>query len=154
MKFEPHKPGQGAYARWTAGIALSVIALAASVWLYRLLIDLPDIVPAEIPGTGVRFTWGLAIAMFTFVMLVGFTAFLSIGMTTEIPWLRGLDNLSLACVDFLIETETELRKVSWPTREELMGSSAVVIFLTLVLGVFLLVADSVIQLVMKSVGVL
>jgi preprotein translocase SecE subunit len=43
--------------------------------------------------------------------------------------------------DLLIETEHELRKVTWPTMQEVINSSLIVIFAVLFLMAFLAVAD-------------
>jgi len=43
--------------------------------------------------------------------------------------------------DFLIETEQELRKVNWPTKDETIHASIVVIVVVLVLAVFLAGSD-------------
>jgi preprotein translocase subunit SecE len=45
---------------------------------------------------------------------------------------------------FFKEVQTEMKKVTWPTRGELYGSTAVVIATTVVLGVALGVFDAVI----------
>ena len=42
---------------------------------------------------------------------------------------------------FIRETQQELKKVSWPLREELIGSTVVVIVTTLLLAVFIGVVD-------------
>ena len=42
---------------------------------------------------------------------------------------------------FLAEARMELKKVKWPTRKELLASTAVVIVLTLVVAAFLGVVD-------------
>ncbi|MCF8083590.1 MAG: preprotein translocase subunit SecE [Deltaproteobacteria bacterium] len=42
---------------------------------------------------------------------------------------------------FLREAKTELRKVKWPTRKELLASTAVVIVLTLFVALFLGLVD-------------
>ena len=42
---------------------------------------------------------------------------------------------------FLREAKMELKKVKWPTRKELIASTAVVIFLTLVVALFLGLVD-------------
>ena len=47
--------------------------------------------------------------------------------------------------DFLIETEKEMRKVSWPTWIELKGSSIVVVVVTFFLGCYLLAVDVVLS---------
>jgi preprotein translocase subunit SecE len=43
---------------------------------------------------------------------------------------------------FLGEFKTELGKVSWSTRQELIGSTVVVISLTALIAVFIFVVDS------------
>jgi len=45
-------------------------------------------------------------------------------------------------VDFLSSVETELRKVSWPTRQQVVGSAAVVIITMLALGTYLFLIDT------------
>ena len=44
-------------------------------------------------------------------------------------------------VDYLIMSEVELRKVSWPTRDELRRQTTVVIITLIFFAVVLLVAD-------------
>ncbi|MEE9201281.1 MAG: preprotein translocase subunit SecE, partial [Candidatus Brocadiales bacterium] len=57
-------------------------------------------------------------------------------------------------VEFLIDTQGELQKVSWPTRTELMGSTWVVIVLLVILGAYIFGVDWVITRVMKIIGFL
>ncbi len=42
---------------------------------------------------------------------------------------------------FLLEVRAEMQKVTWPTREELFGSTAVVLMTMLILSTFIGVAD-------------
>jgi preprotein translocase subunit SecE len=44
-------------------------------------------------------------------------------------------------VDFLIATESEMKKVSWSSRPELIGSTSVVIITVLLLALFIYIAD-------------
>jgi preprotein translocase SecE subunit len=53
--------------------------------------------------------------------------------------------------DVLIDTESEMRKVVWPTREEVQGSTIVVIATTLILGVGVFVCDVVVARVLSWV---
>jgi preprotein translocase SecE subunit len=57
-------------------------------------------------------------------------------------------------VDFLIATDSEMKKVNWTTRKELMGSTKVVIGFVVVIAVLLLAYDLFFQLVFYLVGVL
>jgi preprotein translocase subunit SecE len=44
-------------------------------------------------------------------------------------------------VEFLIDVRSELKKVSYPTRSETVGSTTVVIVLVLIVSIFLALAD-------------
>ncbi|MDK2976719.1 MAG: SecE/Sec61-gamma subunit of protein translocation complex [Candidatus Marinimicrobia bacterium] len=43
--------------------------------------------------------------------------------------------------DFLVSVQFEMKKVTWPTFEELKGSTKVVIFFSIILVVFLFIVD-------------
>ena len=73
-----------------------------------------------------RITWAGVIDMILLAALV-------------ITLLKLLNGKKLS--DLLIDTESEMRKVSWPSRDDLTGSSKVVIFTVFALAVFLLLAD-------------
>ena len=45
-------------------------------------------------------------------------------------------------VDFLIDTEAELAKVTWPTKPEVQSSTAIVILVTVLLGIYIFLVDS------------
>ena len=42
---------------------------------------------------------------------------------------------------FISDVDFEMKKVSWPTWDELRGSTYIVITLTLILGIYLIFAD-------------
>ncbi|MCX5707609.1 MAG: preprotein translocase subunit SecE [Candidatus Omnitrophica bacterium] len=52
--------------------------------------------------------------------------------------MKALDKIT----GFINEVKMELGKVSWSTREELIGSTSVVIVLTAILALFIFVVDS------------
>ena len=56
--------------------------------------------------------------------------------------------------DFMIATEGEMKKVSWSTRSEVIGSTKVVIMFTILLAVLLFVVDLFFQFVFSGIGVL
>ncbi len=56
--------------------------------------------------------------------------------------------------DFMIATEGEMKKVSWSSKRELIGSTKVVILFTVLLAVFLFVADVLFQALFSWIGVL
>jgi len=53
--------------------------------------------------------------------------------------------------NFIAEVRGELTKVSWSTREELMGSTAVVLTLTGLMAVFIGVIDFLLSYVLKLI---
>ena len=50
---------------------------------------------------------------------------------------------------FIRETRQELNKVSWPSREELIGSTGVVIAMTFILAAFVGVIDFCLSTIMR-----
>jgi len=68
--------------------------------------------------------------------------------------LKGLDNRSKKAIEFFIETQAELQKVSWPTRSELIGSTIVVIVCLVVLGVYVFCVDWIVSTFMKAIDIL
>jgi preprotein translocase SecE subunit len=56
-------------------------------------------------------------------------------------------------VDFLIETETELRKVAWPTRREYLGASVVVIVIVMLVALYLTGVDLILNRLMIWLGI-
>jgi len=52
---------------------------------------------------------------------------------------------------FLSETRTELKKVTWPTREELKESTKVVVVSTFIVTVFVGVVDQVLNRIIRLV---
>lgn len=56
-------------------------------------------------------------------------------------------------VDLLIETQAEMRKVSWPSRKEFLGSTFVVILSVLALGAFIWAVDQLAVVLLSVLGV-
>lgn len=114
-----YKRGQGLYARVTTAILLGLLACfgifelyaALSAWEARLF----DAVAWKLVVVSLL---AVAAAVVVFFAVNGRKA-----------------------VDFLIMTEAELRKVSWPTRRQLRQQTLVVIFVTILFGVVIQIAD-------------
>ena len=49
------------------------------------------------------------------------------------------------------ETVAELRKMSWPTRQELTGSTIVVVVVSLVVAVFIGIVDRILVTIVKAI---
>ncbi len=78
---------------------------------------------------------------------VGFIALMGL----LIYWVAGR---SRRCCDFMIATEGEMKKVSWSTRKEVVGSTKVVIVTVLLLGLMLFVVDLLFMILFNTIGVL
>jgi preprotein translocase subunit SecE len=57
-------------------------------------------------------------------------------------------------VDFLIATDSEMKKVNWTTKAELIGSTKVVILFMLFIMIYLLVCDTIFGELFYGIGVL
>ena len=134
MAMSIYKKGQGYHVRLCSAIALAVISLMGAKWVWDMLQNklLPGINEAIWTQAG-------AAVLFTAILAV-------VGW-----WLIGNHRRS---VDFMIAVEGEMKKVNWSTRREVMGSTWVVIFLTVFVAVFCFAWDFLFQLFFKSVGVL
>lgn len=144
MALIPYKPNQGVYARGAAGAGLLVFDLMASLRLAQMAGLKEDVAAIGLPA---GYLWGAGL----FLALGALIGVIIFGVETG--W-EALDGKSRALVDLLIDTETELQKVSWPGREELRRSTLVVLLCILVLGVYLVVVDVAVSATMKSAGVL
>lgn len=124
------------------------MAVYGGYWMYSLLIELPSI-SEKLPSIlGIELTWGLFGGALVFAILGGTIALLTTGADVGI---KKLDVFTNSSVDFLIETEAELKKVSWPSREELTGSTFVVIFVTIILGIYIVGVDYIVSTIMKRI---
>lgn len=130
---DTYKAGQGSLARLTAWVALlAAVALGAAElysWIQNPRTDtalLPGELFNDLPFFGTKFSWKFLLCAVVFFA----------GL-----WLaRRIMNRKDA-VDALIETEQELRKVSWPTRDESINATGVVILVSLLLTVALFSFD-------------
>jgi len=113
---EIYKKGQGVTARWIAAGSLGALAVFGCY-------ELEEAISAH--WVEPKFI-GPLVAGIVFILSA-----LLVGYIVNMP----------RFVDYLIHSETELRKVSWPTKDELKRQTAVVIFTIVFFAVILLVAD-------------
>ncbi len=150
--FAIYKKGQGASARISVGVALGLIAFFSACALHGALINLPVFYEgARVPLVNLPLSWGLVSAFVFFLLCAAFAALLvgcfEVGVAK-------VDNLGKGVVSFLIDTQAELNKVSWPSRAELVGSTVVVIICAVILGAYIFGIDRLVTTVMKSIGIL
>ncbi|MFH1421339.1 MAG: preprotein translocase subunit SecE [Planctomycetota bacterium] len=131
-----YKSGQGKNARLVAAVSLSVLNLYGCYSLFNAINSgkWAELVILEIPGVEVLLTPPLLVSVVLF-LAVSFAIYWSCN------WHKS--------ADFLIETEAELRKVSWPSKNELVGSSAIVLVVIILLSLLILGIDYIIANIMR-----
>ena len=152
MALTIYKKGIGIYSRYAVAGLFGLASLFAAYSLYGALVNLPDFYGnAKIPLLGVRVTWGLLGSIGLFLFCSFFICVFTTGFEVGVD---GIDRKSKKAVEFFIETQGELQKVSWPTKNELVGSTVVVIIFLLLMSVYIFGVDWVVSTVMESIGVL
>ena len=128
-KLEIYKRGQGKYTRILtfAGI-VGLVVLGA----YALSDKLSGYGPTQQP-----------------VVRFGVPALLVVLFALGMLWLVNRPKTA----DFLIATEGEMKKVSWSSKKEIVGSTKVVIIFTLILTAILFGMDAVFAILFRQTGI-
>jgi len=132
---------QGRMARMAAFWICTLLLLFGCTSLHTTLVA-RDLLTGQvfgverIPVLGIDFNWAFVVASVLF--LAG---------ASVIAWWQAKPKVS----GLLNDTEAELRKVAWPTFDEVVRSSVVVIVCVVVLGVFLAGSDMVLGRVAQMV---
>ncbi len=130
--FEIYKPSQGYYTRMSTAVAAGLMLLWAAVFVHNKLAGF-------VTGPSAQYVQvGAAVA----ILLVG-------GL-----FVYRLLALNRRMGDFLIATEGEMKRVHWTSRREIAGSTKVVIFVVLSLGIFLFLVDVGLMLFFSEIKVL
>ena len=129
-----YKAGQAKTSRWAAYLLGALLIFLGALSLYGFI---------NRPGTGIlveglpilgTLTWFKLIAVFVFIL--------------GVYVMHRILNRP-AMVDLLIDTEQELRKVSWPSKAEVKNATLVVALVTFVMGFILFWADELLQLLFR-----
>lgn len=127
--FTIYKSGQGYWTRMcTAGGAVLVAGLTAQFVYSRTV--------GHFPGQR-GMVFGIALGVFAVFCLFSW-------------WIINRPNNA----DFLIATDTEMKKVNWTSREELIGSTKVVILFMFLIAIILFVIDILFGYIFYYAGVL
>jgi preprotein translocase subunit SecE len=127
-----YKQGQGARVRWCSAAGAGLLSLWGASWLFEQL--------ARFPGLADSLTIRYMIPV---IVLVG----CAVGIFHLVGQNRRV-------VDFMVATESEIKKVNWSTRREVFGATRVVIVMMLMLGIILFLANLVFIFFFESIGVL
>jgi len=148
MLFEYYKKNQGIIVRTATAISIALLVAYGFYSLYRTvpIVDASYNPPRPtfwgtilltIPFFEVSIDYGIVISFALFI-LVSFLIYILI-LNKPKP------------SDYLIETEGELKKVSWPSRPQYLGSSVAVIISMVILGVFLILADQFFEFIIRRI---
>ena len=120
MALPIYKPGQGYWTRTLSAIGAGTLVLAGAAWLYL------KIVPRYF-GSSENLLY----------LQAGFATGLILLAAVTIYVLLNRPRI----VDFMIAVEAEMKKVNWPARKEVIGSTWVVIFGTFLIAGLLFVIN-------------
>lgn len=128
-----YKKGQGYWTRLMSAIALGTLTLMGCVWIWDevRVFRIGEIEPVYIS----------AAAATIFALVLGTTGFILFARKPKV-------------VDFMIATEGEMKKVNWSSRREIMGSTWVVIGLTIFIALLCFGFDQMFIKLFQVVGVL
>jgi len=126
MPFEIYKRGQGRAARTVAAAGLLGLGAFGCTALRNFVVAYPAWRQAYRIG-GLAVEPALVVPAVLFVAAAAGTAWV-VGR-----WRR--------IIDFLILTESELRKVSWPSREDLRHQTVIVLVVCVIFGILICFAD-------------
>lgn len=127
-----YKEGQG---KWARGILAFVVALGAIFAVRALHGTLPEKESFQLPFVSWSFDYRFFIEGPLLIIALVFGVWLFNHPTAA---------------DFLIDTENELKnKVTWPSRKEEINASVVVVITVVLVGAFILLADSALALVQR-----
>ena len=139
---EPQKAGQGSLTRLITWTVL-ILASALGCWELYTWIQSPKdkpLVPGEwfrhLPLLAVPLSWKLLLCLVLFIGLIIFVRWTMHGTTMSTT---------------LVETELEMKKVSWPTKQESFNAMWVVVFVTIVLTVTLASFDGALHFLLKFI---
>lgn len=106
MALSIYKPGQGYYTRMLSAVGVGVIVLSGVAWLWEKMTTI-DAIPEE---QELYYQAGMAVAV---IAVFGAIVY----------YLLNKPRIA----DFMIATEAEMKKVNWPSKKEIIGSTWVVI---------------------------
>jgi preprotein translocase SecE subunit len=130
--FDIYKPGQGHNTRVYSGVAMGALVCWFAYFVFQKL----SVVETTTTTKLVRVA--IPVAIIIAFGLLGY-------------WLLALNR---RVCDFLIATEGEVKKVNWTTRKDIIGSTKVVIFVLISLGLILTVVDVFFTYLFRLIGVL
>lgn len=139
MQWQIYKKEQGRYVRVSTVIGVGIVALVLAYYTWVILErHLPGTVaPGANPGAASSKPSESALAPLKVYIEYAVPALVFVGLVAA----SLLYMNKPVAVDFLIATESEMKKVSWSSRAELLGSTAVVLVTVFLLALLIWLAD-------------
>jgi preprotein translocase subunit SecE len=134
--FHIYKKGQGYWTRMGTAGAAALIGILTAQFLYHHL-------PVWLGAMGVTQTQTKPVAIYIITALIA-------GYALLVFWLMNRPSNA----DFLIATDSEMKKVNWTSRRELVGSTKVVIFFMFLIAFLLFAFDIIFGYLFYFIGVL
>lgn len=125
-----YKSGQGYWTRLLSAVGAGVLLLGGAAWLWREL----EVLRSE---NAIYIRAGIVVGL---LMALG-------GL---VWWVFNKPRV----VDFMIATESEMKKVNWPSRREIVGSTWIVICGTLLIAFLLFAVDLLFAKLFSGIGIL
>jgi preprotein translocase SecE subunit len=139
---EPQKAGQGTLTRLVTWTVLILAAVLGCYELYTWIQTSKDtsLIPGgwfeRLPVLGIPFSW-------KFLVCVA----LCVGLLMFVRWIMSRPSTATT----LTETELEMKKISWPTKQESLNAMWVVVFVTAVLTGTLAAFDGALHLILRFI---
>lgn len=130
--FHIYKTGQGYWTRMLTAAGVALITVFIAQFFYE---QLPVLIPAMKQSRTVHI--GIVVGV---VLGIALLAFLIMNKPRN--------------ADFLIATDSEMKKVNWTSRKELIGSTKVVVIFLIAVTLLLFVLDLLFGFVFNKLGVL
>ena len=130
--FRIYKPGQGIWARGVAALGFLAMGVFGAVQTADWMVDY-------------RHPWTLVVGNIKLPLYYGVGMYVPLGIFIVFATLTVVTCNTARAADLLIETEIEMRKVTWPTAREVAGATVVVIIVVIILALYLFGTDQVLQ---------
>ncbi len=133
--FEIYKRGQGIYVRLGTAAGAALILALTIYWVCKTVLGTlqPSSMVATTQQAAAGFNWSAN------WMYVQAAAGLLVGILGAFFTFKLLNNPKFT--EFQIMTESEMRKVTWPSRKEIIRSTQVIIFMTFLFAGILWMVD-------------
>jgi preprotein translocase subunit SecE len=120
MALRIYKSGQGYWTRMMTAVGGGILVIAGAWWIHQQIVSI-----GNTSQTVEYASWGVALLP---VLIFGFLIYKWVGIKP-------------ATCDFMIATEGEMKKVNWPSRKEVVGSTWIVICCVFLMAALLFAAD-------------